>query len=219
MASPKDIDALLDSLKLDWADLSKEIVPLLTAEAESSANDLLLRAGFTTTGAAGENSELWTRVLDRVQDEMRDRGARLVGKRMLADGRVIDNPNPEWAITETTRENLRGLLNQAIDEGWTAQKIQADIIDSESFSPARALTIARTEAAFARAKGAHIGAQEAGMKLKEWLASDEQTCEECESNAAQGQIPIDNEFDSGDDCPPAHPNCRCSCGYYNERGQ
>lgn len=214
MLNPKDIDALLNSIDLNWIDLATQVTPLLTGEAEASAKELLLRAGFQTT----EDSELWTRVLDRVREEMRARGAQLVGKRVLANGKIVDNPNPEWAITETTRDNLRELLNQAIDEGWTAQKIQAGIIDSESFSPARALTIARTEAAFARARGTHIGAQEAGMKTKSWIISNEETCDECQANADQGDISIEEQFESGDDCPPAHPNCRCAAAYGNTGG-
>jgi hypothetical protein len=209
MPDPKDIDDLMASIDLNWVTLSDQLLPLLTTEAEDGARQILLQAGFATT----EDSELWKTVLARVKEAAADRAAELVGMRRLKDGRIVPNPNPEWAITETTRENLQGLIGQAIDEGWAAGKTSSMIQDSESFAPSRALMIARTEAAFARARGTHIGAEEAGMKLKSWIVSDEETCDECEANAAQGEIAIDAQFDSGDDCSPAHPNCRCACGY------
>ena len=34
-------------------------------------------------------------------------------------------------------------------------------------------------------------------------------CDECVANAEQGAIGLEDEFLSGDDAPPAHPNCRC----------
>lgn len=207
-----DVDRLIDSISLDWESLAKELTPLLTSEAEAGARQLLLQAGFPTT----EDDELWTRVLDRVKQEMADRGAELVGMRRLKDGSFVRNPSAAWSITETTRDSLRTLLSQSIEEGWSAGKTSSTIQESESFSPARALTIARTESAFARARGTHIGATEAGMKTKSWIMSNEGTCDECEANADQGEIPIAVPFESGDDCPPAHPNCRCACGYQSE---
>jgi hypothetical protein len=47
--------------------------------------------------------------------------------------------------------------------------------------------------------------------MKEWLsAGDDLVSEECQANEDQGPIPLDDDFDSGDDAPPLHPNCRCA---------
>lgn len=35
-------------------------------------------------------------------------------------------------------------------------------------------------------------------------------CPECQDNAGAGWIPFDEDFPSGDDSPPAHPNCDCA---------
>ena len=43
---------------------------------------------------------------------------------------------------------------------------------------------------------------------KRWIADDD-ACEVCQANADQGWIDADDTFDSGDDEPPAHPNCGC----------
>jgi hypothetical protein len=46
------------------------------------------------------------------------------------------------------------------------------------------------------------------LNQKQWITSDD-PCPQCEENAAQGWIDADETFDSGDDEPPAHPNCEC----------
>lgn len=47
------------------------------------------------------------------------------------------------------------------------------------------------------------------LNQKLWVTSDD-PCPTCEDNADQGWIDADETFDSGDDEPPAHPNCECT---------
>lgn len=47
------------------------------------------------------------------------------------------------------------------------------------------------------------------MHQKQWV-TDADPCEDCEDNADEGWIDADDEFPSGDDEPPAHPNCKCA---------
>ena len=35
-------------------------------------------------------------------------------------------------------------------------------------------------------------------------------CIVCIANLEDGEIDMDEDFESGDDAPPAHPNCMCS---------
>lgn len=209
--SPEEQKKFLDSIEVDWADLIPEILPLLTATAEEAATEQLLGLGITEASDAS----MWTKVLDEAQQYASTRSAELVGKKILKDGTIIDNPNASWSISETTREHLRSLGEQTIENGWTVNQTQSKIIQDEAFSPARALNISRTERAFARGRGTHIASKNAGMKYKDWLLGEE-ACEICQANAAQGRIPIDEEFASGDDCVPAHPSCRCANGYYED---
>ncbi len=44
---------------------------------------------------------------------------------------------------------------------------------------------------------------------KQWILGPD-PCPICEENADEGAIPVDEEFPSGDDFPPAHPNCVCT---------
>jgi hypothetical protein len=46
---------------------------------------------------------------------------------------------------------------------------------------------------------------------KAWLTAHDDLVEEiCRDNEDAGAIPLEGDFPSGDDCPPAHPNCRCA---------
>jgi hypothetical protein len=183
--------------------------PELEATTQAAARTALMRFGITEA----KDSVLWNTVLKQAQEIAHQRAAELVGKRVLPDGAIIDDPSAEWAITETTREALHELASKAIDEGWTSTQLQHEIIHDQAFSPARALTIARTETAYARAHGEHQAAKGVGMRFKSWIMSTE-ACDLCLENAGQGRIGIDEDFSSGDDAPPGHPNCRCSAGYF-----
>ena len=53
-----------------------------------------------------------------------------------------------------------------------------------------------------------------GQKYKRWItAGDELVSDMDEANEAEGWIPIDESFSSGDLQPPSHPNCRCTVTY------
>jgi hypothetical protein len=43
---------------------------------------------------------------------------------------------------------------------------------------------------------------------KQWTA-DEDACEQCQANAADGPIPTGALFDGGVVAPPQHPHCGC----------
>jgi Phage Mu protein F like protein len=167
------------------------------------------------------NVDMWRTVSPWAKKAARERGAALVGKGSLREGepdRRDDGTNPyaKWEITEDTRNSLRSLVIKAIDNGWTVNQLQHEIIVNEKFSAACALTIAWTETALARSHGNHESAKSAGMKFKNWLLGNGD-CEVCQANAKQGLIPIDEPFQSGVNCPPGHTRCRCAAGYYESK--
>jgi hypothetical protein len=136
-----------------------------------------------------------------------DRAAELVGKKWV-DGELVDNPNAEWSIAENTREMLRGDISQAIEEGWSNDKLASVIEENYGFSPERSEMIARTETAFADVAGNMEAYRESGLVSgKEWIMGSEHDLDdECNENAAAGVVPLDEPFPSGDMDPPAHPN-------------
>lgn len=57
-------------------------------------------------------------------------------------------------------------------------------------------------------------ARDSGVRvMKEWLVGGD-PCPICEANADQGPIELDEDFDSGDDAPGAHPRCECAVAPY-----
>ena len=80
--------------------------------------------------------------------------------------------------------------------------------------------IAITETTRAFAEGQKLAGDELKKEFpdvkifKKWYNNeDDRVCEICEGNSAQGWIPESDTFQSGDDIPPGHVNCRCNVEY------
>lgn len=115
-------------------------------------------------------------------------------------------------ISDTTRDSLRDSVSSAIKDGQTSSQFADTLVDSYDFSEARAETIARTELAMANVQ-AHVDASSAaGAVGKRWLLGDDHDdnspCD-CTDNAEEDVIAFDEDWASGDDWPPSHPNCTC----------
>lgn len=135
-----------------------------------------------------------------------DRAAEMIGKRYV-DGALVDNPDAKWAITDETREAVRKSITQGIADGWTLDEFSDNLARDYAFSPARADVIARTETRLADSRGQVAAWKESGVvSKKEWLLSEDNACDDCTDNANAGPIDIDDDFPSGDDAPPLHPN-------------
>lgn len=149
-------------------------------------------------------------VNEKAVDWAREHAAELVGKRWVG-GKLVDNPNAAYRIDAVTRDGVQSLVTQAINEGWSNDRLAAALKDSYAFSASRAELIAVTETAFADVQGNMIAYEESGVVVgKRWIVgSAEKLCEICAGNAAQGVIPFDKAFASGRLAPPAHPRCRC----------
>jgi hypothetical protein len=139
-----------------------------------------------------------------------ERAAEIVGKKIDEDGNVVDNPAAEWSITESTRDTLRGIITQAVEDGASPAKLKQAIEDSTAFSDTRASTIARTELASAYIQGNKAGWEGAGVASKQSIVgSEHDRDDECDEAADDGAIPMDELFSNGMDAPPYHPNCIC----------
>lgn len=136
------------------------------------------------------------------------RAAELVGKRVQEDGTVIENPNPEYSIEQATREMIRGDVTTAMEQGLSNDELADLLGENYAFSEERALTIARTETAFADCQGNLVLYRESGVVTsKQWIVGDG-CCDECA--AVNGEVvPLDGKFSNDVEAPPAHPNCRC----------
>lgn len=162
---------------------------------------------------AQSGEELYNRVLGLsssdavIQKVAREEVAKLVGMRLDKNGTLIKNPNAEYNITETVRDDIRSSVQSSISLGEdikSATKRLEDVISN----PKRAETIARTETVNSFGQGLLEFGRQSEAVGKEW--QDTGADDECADNTAEGIIDIDGSFGSGDDSPAAHPNCRCS---------
>lgn len=190
-------------------------------KAKTSARDSHTTIKISQAKKGGQDST-WTMVLPQARQAAREHGAALVGKGILREGEPDgpnDGPNPygKWEITEAARTRLRNLVIKATDNGWTVTQLQHEILQhevivSEKFPAACALTIAWTESMYVYNYGKHQAAKESGMKYKSWIGSGD-ACEICLANIGQGRIPINSPFQSGVLFAPGHTRCRCGIGY------
>jgi hypothetical protein len=127
-------------------------------------------------------------------------------------------------INGTTRDGLRTLLTQAMEEGWsygkTAKEIKGRFDGFAGKKPqahiqSRAHLVAVTEAGEAYEEaGLQVGKELAGMGLEMehlWLTvGDSRVSDGCLGNQAAGWIPLSQAFPSGHMRPLRFPGCRCT---------
>jgi hypothetical protein len=161
----------------------------------------------------GEKSDLVDQVNERAVAYAKDRAAEMVGKKWVG-GELVDNPDAEWVITDSTRDELQSIITRGLEDNVGRDAMADAIREAGAFSEDRADMIAGTEIARANSVGALEGykaARDAGVKvMKAWLPDDEPCDEICRPNVDQGPIDLDEDFDSGDGEPPGHPGCRCA---------
>jgi hypothetical protein len=129
-------------------------------------------------------------------------------------------------IDEATRAELRRILADAVDQGWTydqaAKAILAKFKEFGTPQPqahirSRAHLIAQTETGDAYEAGNRIVADQvaaSGYSVeKRWLVASDRVCDFCIDDAGVGWIPVADAFPSGHQQPTGHPSCRCAVAY------
>lgn len=151
-----------------------------------------------------------------IQDLTTQQLANLVGMKLDKDtGLITRNFNPAMNIDETTRDKIANSIKTSIQQGEdhkaAVSRLQDTIADTK-----RADMIARTETVRAYASGRSLYAKQSGATGK--YNTDSNAVDICADNSAQGVIPINEDFLSGDPNEPFHPNCRCQVVYvYGEQ--
>ena len=195
---PSDIDLT------EWKELVEIMLPLLKEAADEAATNALATLSIDEAG-------MFDQVAALALEWAKQRAAEMVGMKWV-DGELVDNPDPRWAITDSTRDGLRDLISQAFEDGMGQADLEKEIVNSYLFSEQRAEMIARTEIA-----QAHIQGTIKGWKVSDlvagysWiLGSEHDVPDECDDNADSPMVELGKEFPSGDLGPPAHPNCICA---------
>jgi hypothetical protein len=164
-----------------------------------------LRGAFEDSGKAaaeelGSESFSFDTIIEQAETYGEERGAELIGMKIV-DGQLVENPNAEWAISDTTRDRVNELLQDALDEGESYQKFSDRLEESGLFDEARADLIARTEIALAMAGGKVAVYRE--MDVDYVVLMDENNCGEdvCD---VDGDVVSIEEYEAS---PLGHPNC------------
>jgi hypothetical protein len=209
-AAGDDADAIIAELDFKgWTFLIKPTQKALAEVGKRTVATSLQQLRVEEVDPGADYNELLDMGSEEAAAYARFRAAQLVGKKYNADGELEDNEG--WSISNTTRDKLRSKVSQGIEEGWSADHLQDEILADEAFSADRAQMIARTELAFSHVEGNLTAWRTSGLvqRKRSILGSEHDIPDECNSNAEQGWIGLDDDFDSGDSAPPFHPNCVC----------
>jgi len=109
-------------------------------------------------------------------------------------------------LINTTYDRIGTALAISISQGLPVSET-AKAINERLRDPARAMVIARTETCRAVVESSVSEYRDAGVTQVEWLGGDPCT-EICEQNVGV-IVTLGEDFPSGDEYPPAHPNCVC----------
>lgn len=214
-----EIEQIVDAIMGDipWADLVDLVEPDLTAAAVEGAevgvdelDQAIAAASRTTTVAI--SPEVISEVNAAARDYAEARAAELVGMKWV-DGELVENPNAQWAITDSTRNMLRTTISDAFAGETTMETLTQAIRDAGAFSEERARLIAVTEVNNAQVGGNYAAWEKSGLvEATRWVVSmDHEEIDECDENAEAGPVKFGDEFPSGAKHAPAHPRCRCIC--------
>lgn len=164
--------------------------------------EIALKGAFGDAAAdAAEKLGLdFEETLDQALEYGQGRGAELIGKKWV-DGQLVDNPNSEWAISETTRERANELLQDAQREGLSIDEFASRLEESGLFEDERATLIARNEIANAMAGGKVASFRESDVEYV--VLYDEDGCGE-EVCDVDGKLVSVDEYEAE---PFGHINC------------
>jgi SPP1 gp7 family putative phage head morphogenesis protein len=203
----KDESTVLDKI---LAALKDGKLALLMDDVEELLGEITKEGGAAALAQIGivDDDAILELVNRRAVDYALDRAAEMVGKKWIGD-ELVENPNAEWRIDDATRELLRGDVSQAMEEGWSNDKLAESLEDNYAFSEERAEMIARTETAFADVQGNLIAYRESNeVAQKQWIVGAD-CCDECQE-LDEVVVDLDDDFPGeGGEGPPLHPHCQC----------
>ena len=203
------IDRLISELDFDLTQDELQVTLDKLTELYSQLGELAVNDAMAAINVA--DKIVLEDSLDYVKEYAVNRTAELIGKSIDENGKIIDNPDASMAITDTTRDEIASLVENAIANGATNDELAQELADAYGFSSERAEMIARTETNIADNDITLNTYKNGGVEKKQWwTANDDLVSEECMANQDDGVIGINENFSSGDEAPPTHPNCRCT---------
>jgi hypothetical protein len=138
-----------------------------------------------------------------------------------------DRPLELANMEDTTKNHIKPILLEALENGDSYQETSRRIRDNYAFSNNRATMIASNEIGHAYEWGNYVpmkDLQDDGETVeKKWSTTgDDRVTDECNAYEDKEWIPIDQDFDSGsttDNIAPRTTNPRCRCTTLYRYGQ
>jgi hypothetical protein len=201
-----------------------ELIPEIQAVLETSSRAVAVEAVRQIFGTEAEaavsvpQSVAIRGYFDQVNQDAsnfaRDRSAELVGRKWV-NGELIENPDAEWAITDSTRDWLREEITSAFEDGMSPAELGKAIRESPAFTKSRAKMIAHTEIGNANMETLESASVKAGATDKRsFLSADHDHDDICDAAAEAGEVEIDFVYEGGFTRPLYHPRCQCSESSY-----
>lgn len=221
------IDAIMAAYSLaQWEQLIPEIQNVLTAVSTDAAVDYIRQRYYPKMGVPEFTAQMHAEAkirgaFDRVNHAAvayaKDRAAEMVGRKWV-DGELVENPDAQWAITDSTREWLREAVSSAFQDGMSPAQLGNAIRESQAFSKSRAKMIAHTEIGNANLATLEASAIDAKATSKRTsLSANHDHDDVCDDAADRGEVPIDYVYANGMTRPLFHPRCQCAISYYVRR--
>lgn len=195
-------DKIIAEIEREWGALTPEARAALEQSILAGIGDALIDLEIS-------DADLLSSINTVAREFAMHRAAEMIGMRYTSEGELIENPNPRYAISETTRNEIRDTVKQAFEQPSPYDELVARIRNQGAFSNQRAELIARTETSTAQVRGQFEVWKQSGVVEKvKWLAVGPNPCPECEGNDGE-VVDLGKPFPSGDISPLAHPNCYC----------
>lgn len=194
-----NIDVIVNDDALDQGDgtfisVSLEVVTELVATG-AQAGETIYDIPLSISSTSANIQRLGT-----------DQVASLVGKKVMPDGSIVDNPRPKYNITQTMRNDIAQSIKTSLALGEKTQEA-IDRLQKVISDPKRAERIVRTESVNAYQAGLSEFARASGAVGKQSL--DVGAVDRCAEYSAMGPVPIGYLYDSVYDGPTYHVGCRC----------
>jgi hypothetical protein len=200
--SPKHIDEIVDAImaELDWSSLAEVAEPDLMAAAIEGAAIGISDLEIT-------DQDVISAINTVARDYAQNRSAEMVGMKRV-DGELVQNPNAQYAIDESTRDMLRTSIKEAFEAETPVSQLAQTIQSSRAFSPDRAKLIAENEVRQAQVRGNLASWVKGGVveKFRWQLSGDHSCCDICDAFAAGGPYPLAKAEAMLDE---THPLCAC----------
>lgn len=186
-------------LQIQWTELVDDVSLDLSAAVQVGAEDAISQLDITSKKI--KNS------VEHISSEYAKwRSAQMAGMRISEQKLVVD-PDPKWSISETTKDDLKDIIERGFDEGISGKELAALILGASAFSLNRAALIAKTEIAMAQVKGSTDIWKKSGLvkSVNILLSKGHKTDDLCDNVLSSGPYKLERA-----PLPPLHPGCECS---------